>query len=339
MTTTILVTGGAGYIGSHTAVELANRGAHVVIADNFANSSPRAVDAVRELATGTVDLVEVDLTDRSATAALFSDHDIDGVVHFAGLKAVGESMADPARYYDTNLGSALSVLDAMATHQVYDFVFSSSATVYAETEELPMVESSPLGPTNPYGRTKLMIEQICRDLAASDDRWRMTMLRYFNPVGAHESGQLGEDPTGVPNNLVPFVMQVAVGRRDEVKVFGDDYDTADGTGVRDYVHVCDLAVGHVAAIDSPSPGWRVFNLGTGVGASVHDVIAAATEVSGVEIPHRTVDRRPGDIAASVADPSLAEQELGWRAERGLTDMIRDAWRWQSAHPNGFAGDR
>lgn len=335
MDRTILVTGGAGYIGSHTAVELIERGAKVVIADDLSNSSPRAIEAIERLTATEVKFVEIDLTDAAATGALFAAHRFDAVVHFAGLKAVGESVQQPLRYFRTNLDSTMNLLAAMRDHDVFDLVFSSSATVYGEPEVLPIPESAPTSATNPYGRTKLMIEEICRDVVASDSRWRMTMLRYFNPVGAHHSGQLGEDPNGIPNNLVPFVMQVAVGRRAEVQVFGDDYDTPDGTGVRDYIHVVDLAIGHVRALESLQPGWVAYNLGTGNGASVLDVINATKRVSGVEVPYRIVDRRPGDIATSLADPRRAHERLGWRADRNLVTMLADAWRWQSTHPNGF----
>ncbi len=336
MSRTILVTGGAGYIGSHTSIALLDRGFEVVIVDDFSNSSPRAVDAVRRLSGHDVTLIEADLTDAAATRAVFDGHAIDAVVHFAGLKAVGESWQQPLRYYRTNLGSTMNLLDAMAEHEVFDFVFSSSATVYGDPEILPIPESAPTGATNPYGRTKLMIEQICDDLAASDDRWRMTMLRYFNPVGAHPSGDLGEDPAGVPNNLVPFVMQVAVGRHPEVAVYGDDYDTPDGTGVRDYIHVVDLALGHLAALEHLEPGCAHYNLGTGKGASVLDIIRTAAEISGRPVPHRVQPRRTGDIATSLADPRRAQEVLEWRADRSLESMLRDAWHWQSKHPNGFA---
>lgn len=332
---TVLVTGGAGYIGSHTAVALLERGFKVIIADNFANSSPMAVDAVSSLTGRPVTLVEVDLTDLEAVNDLFASYAIDAVMHFAGLKAVGESVEDPLRYYRTNLISTMNILEAMATNEVFELVFSSSATVYGDPQIVPIPETAPTGATNPYGRTKLMIEQICQDLAASDPRWRITLLRYFNPVGAHPSGDLGEDPTGAPNNLVPFVMQVAVGRRPEVRVFGTDYDTHDGTGVRDYIHVIDLAFGHVAALDRPDDGCKAYNLGTGVGASVLDIIRTAAEVSGVDIPYAITERRSGDVAVSLAEPSLANQELGWRADRSLEAMLRDAWRWQSRHPEGF----
>jgi UDP-glucose 4-epimerase len=331
----ILVTGGAGYIGSHTVVALVERGLSVVIADDFSNSSPKAVDAIRSLSSPDVGLVEVDLTDPEATRRLFTEHRFDAVVHFAGLKAVGESWEQPLRYYRTNLGSTMNVLSAMTEHEVFDFVFSSSATVYGDPEVLPIPETATTGATNPYGRTKLMIEEICRDIATSDPRWRMTMLRYFNPVGAHPSGDIGEDPSGPPNNLVPYVMQVAVGRRPEVRVFGNDYDTVDGTGVRDYIHVVDLALGHLAALEHLEPGCHEYNLGTGTGASVLEIIEATARVSGRPVPYSLHPRRAGDIAVSLADPHRANEKLDWRADRSLESMLRDAWHWQSKHPDGF----
>ncbi len=338
MARTILVTGGAGYIGSHTVVSLIEHGFDVVIADDLSNSSPKAVAAVAKLTGKEVTLVEVDLTEEFQVRKLFANYPIEAVVHFAGLKAVGESVEQPLRYYQVNLGSAMNVLKTMARHDVWDFVFSSSATVYGDPEVLPIPEGAATGPTNPYGRTKLMIEDICRDLAASDKRWRIGLLRYFNPVGAHPSGEIGEDPQGHPNNLVPFVMQVAVGRRDKVQVFGDDYNTADGTGVRDYIHVVDLALGHLAALDNLTAGCEEFNLGTGSGASVLEVIQATAKASGKEIPYEIVARRAGDIATSLADPSRANSQLEWRADRNLEVMIADAWRWQEKNPYGF-GER
>ncbi len=335
MSRNILVTGGAGYIGSHTVVALVERGLSVVIADDFSNSSPKAVDAIRSLSSPDVGLVEVDLTDPEATRMLFAEHRFDAVVHFAGLKAVGESWEQPLRYYRTNLGSTMNVLSAMTEHEVFDFVFSSSATVYGDPEILPIPETATTGATNPYGRTKLMIEEICRDIATSDPRWRMTMLRYFNPVGAHPSGDIGEDPSGPPNNLVPYVMQVAVGRRPEVRVFGNDYDTVDGTGVRDYIHVVDLALGHLAALEHLEPGCHEYNLGTGTGASVLEIIESTARVSGRPVPYSLHPRRAGDIAVSLADPRRANEKLDWRADRSLESMLRDAWHWQSKHPDGF----
>lgn len=333
---TILVTGGAGYIGSHTAIALIEQGHRVVIADDLSNSSPIAVQRVAELSGEDVAFHEVDLTDAEALAGVFAAHPISAVIHFAGLKAVGESVEVPLKYYRTNLVSTMNLLDAMAAAGVFDLVFSSSATVYGEPEILPLPETARLGATNPYGRTKAIIEDMCRDVAAADPRWRISLLRYFNPVGAHPSGMLGEDPRGIPNNLVPYVMQVAVGRRDQVRVFGDDWDTPDGTGVRDYIHVIDLAMGHLAALDHLEAGCDAFNLGTGTGASVLEVIKTVENVSGQAVPYEIVERREGDIATSLADPSKANEQLEWRADRSLEVMLTDSWRWQSTNPNGFA---
>ncbi len=336
MEKTVLVTGGAGYIGSHTALTLLERGHHVVIADNLANSSIKAVETVRRLSGRQVPFHQIDLTEEDAVDDIFAQHPIEAVVHFAGLKAVGESVEVPLDYYRTNLISTMNLLKQMQNHDVWDLVFSSSATVYGNPEVLPLPESARTGATNPYGRTKLMIEDICRDLAAADRRWRISLLRYFNPVGAHGSGDMGEDPLGIPNNLVPFVMQVAVGRRERVQVFGADWDTPDGSGVRDYIHVLDLAEGHRAALEHLERGCDAFNLGTGTGSSVFDVIKTAENVSGQSIPFDVVGRRQGDIATSLADPSKANEMLEWRADRNLEAMLRDAWNWQSRHPNGYA---
>ncbi len=336
MSQTILVTGGAGYIGSHTSIALLERGNDVIVVDDFSNSSPRAIEAIEKLSGHGVEMIEADLTEPGVAGGIFTEHTIDAVVHFAGLKAVGESWEQPLRYYQTNLGSTMNVLAAMTEAEVYDFVFSSSATVYGDPEMLPIPETASLGATNPYGRTKLMIEEICRDIAKSDERWRMTMLRYFNPVGAHPSGDLGEDPSGPPNNLVPYVMQVAVGRRPMVNVFGDDYDTPDGTGVRDYIHVVDLALGHLAALEHLENGCNEYNLGTGNGASVLEIIETTAAVSGRPVPYEVRPRRAGDIATSLADPRLANEKLEWRADRNLESMLRDSWNWQSKHPNGFS---
>ena len=332
---TILVTGGAGYIGSHTAIALAEQGHNVVIVDNLSNSSPVAVDRIRALTGRDIAFHEVDLLDADGLAGVFAAHAIDAVIHFAGLKAVGESVEKPLAYYRTNLGSTINLLEAMGDREVYDLVFSSSATVYGEPEILPLPETARLGPTNPYGRTKAIIEDLCRDVAAADPRWRISLLRYFNPVGAHPSGMIGEDPRDIPNNLVPYVMQVAVGRRERVQVFGDDWDTPDGTGVRDYIHVIDLATGHLAALDHLEPGCDAFNLGTGTGASVLEVIKTVENVSGRAVPYEIVGRRDGDIATSLADPSKANRELEWRADRGLEVMLADSWNWQSNNPEGF----
>jgi UDP-glucose 4-epimerase len=337
MNETILVTGGAGYIGSHTVLALLERGNDVVVVDDLSNSSQKSLDAAERLTGKGVTFIRADLTNDGVLDSVFAEHTISSVIHFAGLKAVGESVSQPVRYYRTNLISTLNLMKAMAANEVWNLVFSSSATVYGDPETLPIPEGAPLSATNPYGATKLMIEDICRDAALSDSRWRITLLRYFNPVGAHESGDMGEDPMGIPNNLVPFVMQVAVGRRDSVQVFGDDYETADGTGVRDYIHVVDVASGHLAAVDRLEPGCRAINLGTGNGASVLDVIRTTEAVSGVEIPYEIVARRSGDIATSLADPTLAHTELDWRADRNLETMLTDSWRWQSKHPKGYEG--
>ncbi|MEL7156489.1 MAG: UDP-glucose 4-epimerase GalE [Actinomycetota bacterium] len=335
MSRTILVTGGAGYIGSHTAVQLAERGFDVVIVDNLDNSSPKAVDAVRMLAGTPIAFEQVDLLDDEALAGVFDRHPIEAVVHFAGLKAVGESVEQPLRYYRTNLVSTMNLLEQMDAHDVRQLVFSSSATVYGDPDVLPIPETAGTAPTNPYGRTKLMIEDICRDVAAAGNGWQISLLRYFNPVGAHPSGELGENPTGTPNNLVPFVMQVAVGRRPQLQVFGDDWDTEDGSGVRDYIHVLDLAEGHLAALDHLPDGCDVYNLGSGTGSSVFDIIKTTENVTGKAIPYEVVGRRAGDIATSLADPTKANTELAWRTDRNLDVMLADAWNWQSRHPNGF----
>jgi UDP-glucose 4-epimerase len=332
-----LVTGGAGYLGSHTAVVLHETGREVVLLDNFANSSPAAVDAVRRLTDPEMAFVEVDMLDSAALATVFDTHDIDEVVHFAGYKAVGESVDNPLEYYRNNLGSTLRLLEAMADHGVENLVFSSSCTVYGAPEHVPVDETAPTGAANPYGWTKFMIERMLVDVSAASSL-RSVILRYFNPVGAHASGTIGEDPNGIPNNLVPYVMQVAVGRLDKVAVFGGDYDTPDGTAIRDYVHVVDLAEGHLAALDalaSDGPDHMVVNLGTGVGSTVLEVIAAASEAVGSPVPYEIVGRRAGDVEKIWADPSYAEEALGWRARRDLADMLRDHWRWQMSNPDGY----
>lgn len=336
----VLVTGGAGYIGSHTVLALVGAGHEVEIVDSFVNAKRSVLPRLTELAGRPLTCHEVDLCDRERTDALLAGRAFDAVVHFAGFKAVGESVEQPLAYYDNNLGSTLSLLAAMRTHGVRHLVFSSSATVYGDHARAPFTEDLPTTATNPYGWTKVMIEQILRDLAASDPSWRFALLRYFNPVGAHASGRIGEDPRGIPNNLVPFIAQVAVGRRDELAVFGGDYPTPDGTCLRDYIHVEDLAAGHVAALerirggDEPIGTW---NLGTGRGSSVLEMVAAFARAVGREIPHRIVARRPGDIAVSFADPSRAREELGWQAARDIDDMCVDTWRWQSANPHGYPG--
>ena len=334
---TILVTGGAGYIGSHTCVELLNAGHEVVVLDNLCNSTTKSLDAVRRLTNRTLQFVEGDIRDASALKRVFETHRIDSVVHFAGLKAVGESVEKPLQYYDNNVNGTLQLLDVMRAHAVKTLVFSSSATVYGDPVRIPATEDLPTDATNPYGRSKLIIEHMLRDLHRADPQWRISLLRYFNPVGAHASGELGEDPRGVPNNLLPYIAQVAVGRLPFLRVFGNDYATRDGTGVRDYIHVVDLARGHLAALNyiAQRPQLTVHNLGTGHGSSVLEAIAAFEAASGKTIPYRFVERRPGDIAECYADTSKAQRELGWHAQLDLNDMCRDAWHWQSRHPNGF----
>ncbi|MFP5335407.1 MAG: UDP-glucose 4-epimerase GalE [Actinomycetes bacterium] len=332
-----LVTGGAGYIGSHTVVQLLEAGHEVVVLDNLSNAKRAAVDRVAELTGRPVGLEVVDLLDEQGVSDVLAQVRPDAVVHFAGLKAVGESVAQPERYYRNNVGGTLNLVRAMDEVGCRTIVFSSSATVYGDPQSLPLREDAPLTATNPYGWSKLMIEQILRDVHVADDRWRVALLRYFNPVGAHPSGRIGEDPQGIPNNLVPYVAQVAVGRREKLLVFGGDYDTPDGTGVRDYIHVVDLAAGHVAALAALADrgGCRAWNLGTGVGHSVLEVVHAFRRASGQEIPYEIVDPRPGDVAASWADPARAEADLGWTAKLGLDDMCRDTWAWQSANPEGY----
>jgi UDP-glucose 4-epimerase len=338
-TGTVLLTGGAGYIGSHTAVELMNAGWDVVVVDDFSNSSPVALDRVAALVPdGNLRWHRLDIGDTARLTAVLADERVDAVVHFAGLKAVGESVAIPLRYYTVNVAGTASLLRAMDATDVRRLVFSSSCTVYGDPERIPVDESARRQATNPYGRTKLMVEDMLSDVAASDHRWHLLALRYFNPVGAHASGRLGEDPQGIPNNLMPYIMQVATGRHPFVRVFGDDYPTPDGTGVRDYIHVVDLALGHLAALDAAArlPGFTAVNLGTGAGSSVLEVIAAASRAVGRDVPYEVVERRPGDIAATWADPTLAHDLLGWRATRGLDEMAADHWRWQAQNPQGYA---
>ena len=334
---TILLTGATGYIASHTWLALQAAGFDVVGVDDFSNSSPEVLNRLAELAGRAPVFERASVCDAAAMEALFQRHPIDACVHFAAFKAVGESVAQPLAYYGNNLGGLLTVCRAMQRHGVGRFVFSSSATVYGDPEQLPIREDSPLSATNPYGQTKLMGEQILRDLAVAQPDWQIAMLRYFNPVGAHESGRIGEDPRGTPNNLMPYVAQVAVGRLPRLRVFGGDYATPDGTGVRDYIHVMDLAEGHVAALQRllSQPGSLTVNLGTGRGCSVLEVVAAYAAASAREIPYEIVPRRPGDVAACWADPTLAHQQLGWRAQRGLERMCQDSWRWQSMNPKGF----
>ncbi len=335
---TILVTGGAGYIGSHTLIELINNNFEVVVIDNLANSSRESLRRVEQITGHEIPFIEADVRDQSALDDIFTTYDIDSVIHFAGLKAVGESVAKPLEYYDNNLVSTLALLEAMREHNVKQLVFSSSATVYGSPSELPLRETSTVGVglTNPYGKTKYMIEQIIQDYCAADPTFEATILRYFNPIGAHQSGQIGEDPNGIPNNLLPYVAQVAVGKLQSVGVFGNDYDTPDGTGVRDYIHVVDLARGHVAALQHMKAGASIYNLGTGSGTSVLEIIKAFSKACGRNLPYDIKPRRAGDIAACYADCSKAERELGWRAELSIEQACADSWRWQSQNPNGFS---
>ena len=333
----ILVTGGAGYIGSHTCVELLNAGHDVVVVDSLVNAKASSLRRVEQITGRPLTFYQVDLLDADALGHVFEAESIDAVIHFAGLKAVGESVEMPLAYYHNNLTGTLHLLQTMADHGVKTLVFSSSATVYGHAEEVPIDEEQPLAPTNPYGWTKMMIEQILRDLAASDPRWRIVLLRYFNPVGAHPSGRIGEDPSGIPNNLFPYIAQVASGKREYLSVFGDDYPTPDGTGVRDYIHVVDLVLGHLKALAwlSQSTGLYTYNLGTGRGYSVLEMVEAFRRASGQPIPYRIVERCAGDVAISYADDSRAAEELGWQAERDLDQMCADGWRWQSQNPEGY----
>ena len=336
----IFVTGGAGYIGSHTCVELLDAGCDVTVFDNFSNSHPEALARVERITGKKLRLVQGDIRNRASLVAALKDSGANAVIHFAGLKAVGESVTQPLSYYDNNVVGTLRLLEAMGECGVKALVFSSSATVYGDPIRLPLTEDHPLSATNPYGRTKLMIEEILRDLHRSDTSWKVAILRYFNPVGAHASGLIGEDPQGIPNNLMPFVAQVAVGRRVSLNVWGNDYPTPDGTGVRDYIHVVDLALGHLKAINAlekleASADCLTVNLGTGTGYSVLDIVQAFEKASGRPVPYTIAPRRPGDIASCYADPKRAADILGWRAERGLSAMCIDAWRWQSGNPTGF----
>lgn len=333
----ILLTGGAGYIGSHTWVELVAAGFKPVILDNYYNAKPEVLKRLETITGQAVEFVEADIRDRAALDAVFAKWQFSAVVHFAGLKAVGESVAKPLMYYDNNVAGTLTLLEAMQAAGVKKLVFSSSATVYGDPHTVPIREDFPLSATNPYGRSKLMIEDMLRDLYKADNGWDIALLRYFNPVGAHESGLIGEDPQGIPNNLMPFVAQVAVGKREQLSVFGNDYPTPDGTGVRDYIHVVDLARGHVKALQklAGKTGLLTVNLGTGQGYSVLEMVAAFSQASGRPVPYQIVVRRPGDIAACYADPAYALEVLGWRAEKTLADMCADGWRWQSNNPNGY----
>ncbi|STO07236.1 UDP-glucose 4-epimerase GalE [Exiguobacterium aurantiacum] len=334
---TILVTGGAGYIGTHTVLQLLEDDYDVIVLDNLSNSRRDALDRVEALTGKTVEFYLGDILDRELLEQIFLKHTIDAVIHFAGLKAVGESVKEPLRYYENNVVGTTVLLDVMDAFDVKQIVFSSSATVYGMPERTPIDETFPLSATNPYGRTKLMIEEIMRDLAVADDAWSIALLRYFNPIGAHESGQIGEDPFDVPNNLMPYITQVAVGRLEQLSVFGDDYDTPDGTGVRDYIHVVDLAAGHLKALDyvMEHTGAEAFNLGTGTGYSVLDLVKAFEAESGKAIPYTVTPRRPGDIASCFADPSKSKRVLGWEATHDVRAMCRDAWNWQSNNPEGY----
>ena len=334
----ILVTGGAGFIGSHTCVELLNAGYDTIILDNLCNSKSESVKRIKEITGKDVKFYECDIRDRAGLDKIFAENNIEAVIHFAGLKAVGESCDKPLEYYDNNIGGTVILCEAMKAAGCKKIVFSSSATVYGSENPSPLKEDMPEGKTtNPYGTTKLYIERILKDLYASDNEWSICLLRYFNPIGAHKSGRIGEDPNGIPNNLVPYIAQVAIGRREFLSVFGDDYDTADGTGVRDYIHVVDLALGHIKAVEKvlAEKSCSTYNLGTGTGYSVLDVVKAFEKASGREVAYKIVDRRPGDIATCFSDPSKAKEELGWVATRGIDEMCEDSWRWQSMNPNGF----
>lgn len=334
----VLVTGGAGYIGSHTCISLLENGYEVVVVDNLSNSKKVVLDKVEKLTGKTVPFYEYDVCDEEKLCAVFKAENIDAVIHFAGLKAVGESVAVPLRYYENNLISAIKLMKVMEAFDVKNLVFSSSATVYGDPATVPITEDFPLSTTNPYGTTKLMIERIISDYAAVNKGFNAAILRYFNPVGAHKSGEIGEDPNGIPNNLVPFITQVAVGKHEAVKVFGNDYPTRDGTGVRDYIHVVDLAEGHVAALKlfEKDCGLKIYNLGTGTGYSVLEMVGAFSKTVGRELPYVITERRPGDIAECYADCTKALKELGWSAKKGLQEMCDDSWRWQKENPNGFA---
>ncbi len=334
----VLVTGGAGYIGSHTCVELLNSGIDVAIVDNFCNCKKSSIDRIKALTNKAFTYYECDIRDYDGMDEIFKKESIDSVIHFAGLKAVGESVYKPLEYFDNNINGTLVLLDVMRNNGCKKIVFSSSATVYGMNNISPLTEDMKVGGvTNPYGRTKLMIEEIMQDLYVSDKEWSICLLRYFNPIGAHKSGTMGEDPNGIPNNLMPYITQVAIGKLDHLGVYGDDYDTHDGTGVRDYIHVVDLALGHVKAVEkvASGTGLNIYNLGTGKGYSVLDVVKAFEKASGVKIKYEILDRRPGDIATCYSDPSKALKELGWKAERDIEEMCEDSWRWQSQNPNGY----
>jgi len=333
----ILVTGGAGFIGSHTVLELLEKNNDVIVVDNLSNSKKEALNRVEDIAGKSLTFYQTDLLDKKELDTIFGNHNIDAVIHFAGFKAVGESVEKPLSYYHNNVTGTLYLCEVMRDHDVSNLVFSSSATVYGDPHTVPITEDFPVSATNPYGRTKLFIEKILRDLHVSDEHWNIALLRYFNPVGAHPSGRIGEDPNNIPSNLMPYITQVAVGKLEQLSVFGDDYPTHDGTGVRDYIHVVDLAVGHLKALQKleENPGVVTYNLGTGQGYSVLDVVKAFEEASGQEIPYKITDRRPGDIASCYADPSKAEKELGWSTQYELVDMCKHSWNWQSQNPNGY----
>ena len=333
----ILVTGGAGYIGSHTCVELLNAGHEITVVDNLCNSCEKSLDMVKEITGKDFKFYKVDLLDKDALMKVFDENEFDSVIHFAGLKAVGESVSMPIEYYHNNMTGTFNLVDAMRKHNVFSIVFSSSATVYGSPETVPIREDFPLSTTNPYGSTKLMLERVLSDVVVAEPRLSVVLLRYFNPIGAHISGKIGEDPKGIPNNLLPYVAQVAVGKLQKVNVFGDCYPTVDGTGVRDYIHVVDLALGHLKAVEKKQsePGVHIYNLGTGQGYSVLEIIKAFSKACGKDVPYIITDPRPGDVAICYADASKAKAELGWQAERGIEEMCRDAWNWQSKNPNGF----
>lgn len=333
----VLVTGGAGYIGSHTCVKLLEADYDVVVLDNLSNSSPKAIGRVEEITGKKIRFYECDILDKEGMRAIFKENTIDSVIHFAGLKAVGESVAVPLKYYENNIAGTVYLLEVMQEFGVKKIVFSSSATVYGMTDKMPLTEDLPTSANSPYGQTKLMIEQILQDLAVSDKDWAISLLRYFNPVGAHESGRIGENPKGIPNNLMPYITQVALGKLPQLSIFGNDYPTKDGTGVRDYIHVVDLADGHLKALDklNTTKGVLIHNLGTGVGYSVLDLVKAFEEANGVTIPHKFAPRRPGDVTVCYADPTKAKTELGWEAKKSIVDMCRDAWNWQKNNPNGY----
>ena len=335
----ILVTGGTGYIGSHTVVELLAAGRDVVIVDNFSNSSPQVLERLKEITGQAIPFYEGSILDQAFLTKVFEENEIEAVIHFAAFKAVGESVAKPLMYYKNNITGTISLLEVMQAQGVKNIVFSSSATVYGMNNVSPLTEEMPTSATNPYGYTKVMMEQILNDVAFANKDWSVTNLRYFNPIGAHESGRIGEAPNGIPNNLMPYITQVAVGKLQELAVFGDDYDTADGTGVRDYIHVVDLAKGHVLALNDnlETKGSKVYNLGTGIGVSVLDLVHAFEKENGLAIPYQIKERRPGDIATCYANPQKAKDVLGWVAEKDIHDMVRDSWRWQSNNPNGYEG--